>query len=174
MKQEDTIAVKVSQPKAEPTKRGLLGVVTRIYDPLGLVSPITLCGKLLCREVCNVQKSWDKQLPHPLLTRWLSWNKSFPGHVAVPRSLVKNQEQITKIQLHAFGDASGKGIWTAVYAVVHQPSGVSQGLVVSKSSLAKQGLTIPRQELVSAHMSTNLVHNVKEALTGFPVTDVYG
>ena len=140
MKQEDTIAVKVSQPKAEPMKRGLLGVVTRIYDPLGLVSPITLCGKLLCREVCNVQKSWDKQLPHPFLTRWLSWNKSFPGHVAVPRSLVKNQEQITKIQLHAFGDASRKGVWTAVYAVVHQPSGVSQGLVVSKSSLPKQGL----------------------------------
>ena len=46
--------------------------------------------------------------------------------------------------------------------------------MASKSRLAKQGLTILRQELVSAHMSTNLVHNVKEVLTGFPVTDVYG
>ena len=92
MKKEDTIAVKVSQPKAEPTKRGLLGVVARIYDPLGLVSPITLSGKLLYQEVCNVQKSWDKQLPHLLLSRWLSRNKLLPDHVAVPRSLVKNRE----------------------------------------------------------------------------------
>ena len=67
-----------------------------------------------------------------------------------------------------------KGVSTAVYAVIQQQTGVSQELVAAKSRLAKHGLTIPRQELVSAHMSTNLVHNVKVALAGFPVTGVYG
>ena len=61
-----------------------------------------------------------------------------------------------------------------LYAVIEQPSGVSQGLVTAKSRLAKEQLTIPRQELVSAHMACNLVHNVKQALKGFPVSDVYG
>jgi hypothetical protein len=173
-KTEDTIAVKVSQSKAEPTKRGLLGTLARIYDPLGLASPITLNGKLLYRDVCSIQKSWDKQIPHPLLNRWLSWEESLPDHVTVPRSLVKNREEIKEIQLHAFGDASGKGVSTVVYAVIRQPSGTSQGLITSKSRLAKQGLTIPRQELVSAHMSCNLIHNVKEVLTGFSVSNVYG
>ena len=110
IKREDTIAVKVSQPKAERMKREPLGVVARIYDPLGLVSPITLGGKLLYREVCNIQKSWDKQIPQPPLSRWLSWEKSLPDHTAVPRSLVKNREQIKEIQLHAFGDASAKKV----------------------------------------------------------------
>jgi hypothetical protein len=61
-----------------------------------------------------------------------------------------------------------------VFAVVEQPSGVSQGLVAAKSRLAKQQLTIPRQKLVSAHTACNLVHNVKQALEGFPVSDVHG
>ena len=61
-----------------------------------------------------------------------------------------------------------------MFAVIEQPSGVSQGLVAAKSRLAKEQLTIPRQELVSAHMACNLVHNVKQALKGFPVSDVYG
>ena len=60
-----------------------------------------------------------------------------------------------------------------MYAVVTQPSGVNQGLVVAKARLAKQGLTIPRLELVSGHMAANLVHNVQEALEGFPVIQVH-
>ena len=40
----------------------------------------------------------------------------------------------------------------------------TQGLVCTKSRLAKQNLTIPRLELVAAHMATNLVSNVKKAI----------
>ena len=57
-----------------------------------------------------------------------------------------------------------------MYAIVQQEAGVTQGLVPAKSQPAKQGLTIPRLELVSAHMGTNLVSNAQEALEGFPVT----
>jgi hypothetical protein len=46
--------------------------------------------------------------------------------------------------------------------------------VAAKSRLAKQQLTIPRQELISAHMACNLVHNVKQALEGCPVSEVHG
>ena len=67
-----------------------------------------------------------------------------------------------------------KGISAAVYTVVEQPSGRNQGLVTAKSWLSKKGLTIPHLELVSGHMATNLVYNVKEALEGFPARKVYG
>lgn len=66
--------------------------------------------------------------------------------------------------LHAFGDTSGSGISSAVYAVITQASavitqasGVSKGLIAAKSRLAKKNLTIPRLELVAAHMAANLV-----------------
>ena len=51
---------------------------------------------------------------------------------------------------------------------------VSRGLLAAKSRLAKKGLTIPRLELVSAHMAANLAENVKNALEGRPVRSVHG
>ena len=100
--------------------------------------------------------------------------RDLPNQVTTERSLVKFRENIDSIELHAFGDASSQGVSIAVYAIVRQRSGVSQGLVAAKSRLAKQGLTIPRLELVSAHMAANLVSNVEKALDGFPITVIQG
>ena len=90
--------------------------------------------------------------------------------MSVKRSIPLYKEEIDEIQLHAFGDASGRGVCAAVYAVVTQVSGVSQGLVTAKCRLAKQGLTIPRLELVSGHMAVNLATNVRQALEGLPLS----
>ena len=64
------------------------------------------------------------------------------------------------MELHSFGDASERRIGAAVYAVVRKPSGNTQRLVVGKSRLAKQGLTIPRL-VIAAHMDTNQLINAK-------------
>ncbi|KAK3748481.1 hypothetical protein QZH41_017559 [Actinostola sp. cb2023] len=50
----DTICVKFPAEPANQTKRGIIGKVARIYDPLGLTSPVTLGGKLLYRDVTPV------------------------------------------------------------------------------------------------------------------------
>ena len=44
---------------------------------------------------------------------------------------------------------------------------------MAKARLAKQGLTIPRRELVSGHMAVNLITNALDALQGFPVTSLH-
>ena len=62
-KENDTIAVSFPLEKAEPTKRGILSKVARIYDPLGLASPTSLRGKLLYRDVCDAKRNWDDKLP---------------------------------------------------------------------------------------------------------------
>ena len=62
----------------------------------------------------------------------------------------------------------------AVHVVVKQESGITPRLVVAKARLAKQGLTIPRLELISAHMVTNLLVNVKVAMEGLPVMELNG
>ena len=92
-----------------------------------------------------------------------------PVKTEVPRALVPAREPIQAIALHAFGDASAQGVAAADYAVVEQTSGVNQGLVAAKARLAKQGLTIPRLELVAGHMAVNLLTNVHDALTGYLV-----
>lgn len=78
--------------------------------------------------------------------RWETWENDLPDSVEFPRSLARNEEDIEEINLHTFGDASSKGVAAAVYAVVRQSSGDTQGLIAAKSRLVKQGLTIPSTE----------------------------
>ena len=129
-RERDVIKIEIPSGKAKPTKRGILGKITKIYDPLRLISPV--------------------------------------------RSLVNYQEPIEDIDLQTFGDASGQGVAATVVAVMRQSSGISKGLVASKFQLAKKNLTIPCLELVSAPMASNLVDNVRQALEGFPIKQVFG
>ena len=162
-----TIEVAFPAPIVKVTKREILRKISKIYDLLGLASPVTLAGKMLYRETC------DCDLPRELKNEWESWERLLTGKVEVRRSLVEYREEILSIDPHAFGDAGSKDNSAAVYAVTHKSSGITQGLVASKSRLAKKGLTTPRLELVAGHMATNLVDNVKEALQGFPIRSVY-
>ena len=64
--------------------------------------------------------------------------------MVVTRSIFSYRKPINAVELHAFGDANGCGIATAVYVVVRQDSGTTQGLLAAKARLAKQRLTLPR------------------------------
>ena len=120
---------------------------------------------MIYRAACKTKKAWDAPLPYALDQMWNKCESELPQ--------VIHREQIQCIELHSFGDASGNGVATCVYAVVQQDSGSSQGLIASRSRLSKRGLTIPRLELISGHIAVNHVRNVKEPLTGFPVTKVH-
>ena len=168
-KVQDTLYVDFPSPPAELTKRGILANLAKVYDPLGLASPVLLEGKLLYRETCVQKSAWDSPLPEDLAVQWKKWEQNIPDAVTVQRCVPLYEEEIHEIQLHAFGDASGRGVCAAVYAVVTQTSGTSQGLITAKARLAKQGLTIPRLELVSGHMAANLANNVRQALEGLPL-----
>lgn len=172
-KERDTVSVTMPTEKTVITKRGILAKLAKIYDPLGFVSPLTLRGKLIYRAVCDTKNAWDAPIPDALAKLWEKWDSELPVRVETPRSLVVHQEPIESIKLHSFGDASGNGVAACVYAVVDQASGTNQGLVAARSRLPKRELTIPRLELVAAHMAVNLATNAKEALTGFPVTSTH-
>ena len=175
-KSSDTIGVSFPtlDENRTPTKRTVLSKLAKVYDPLGLVSPIILEGKMIYRDVCKTKLPWDAEVPGPLNRRWRVWEKSLPTEETVPRPIVKYREPVLSLELHAFGDASTQGVGAVVYSVVRQRSGITQQLVAAKSALAKEGLTVPRLELVSAHMATNLVANVRKALTGLPEPTIHG
>ena len=92
----------------------------------------------------------------------------------MPRSISTHKESITSIDLHVFGDDSIVPNCTAVYAVVNQPSGISQGLVASKSQISKTDLKIPRLKLVSTHMACNLISNVQSDLKNQNIRSALG
>ena len=54
----------------EPTKRYIIGLCARFYDPLGFVSPVTVRFKMLFQEICAAKLEWDAHLDGELLKKW--------------------------------------------------------------------------------------------------------
>ena len=134
------------------------------YDQIGLISSSQLIGKILYREVFELKIPWDEVVPLLMKQKWDKWKLDIETKVEIPRSIPLKQESVTMVDLHVFGDASVLGCCAAAYVVVYQPSSVNQGLIASKSRLSTRDMTIPRLELIAAHMATNLAANIKEAL----------
>ena len=128
-KDKDTFKVGLHKDETISTKRNALSQLAKIYDPLGLASPTTLQGKILYRGMCEINIAWDSELPAELKKQWIEWYSKLPSYIEVKRTLAPHQQPILEIVLHAFGDASTRGVSAAVYAVVRQENGTTQGLV---------------------------------------------
>ncbi|KAL7723576.1 hypothetical protein ACLKA6_001534 [Drosophila palustris] len=53
-----------------PTKRNILSVAARMFDPLGLLSPISIRAKILLQELWRMQLPWDDTMPMEMHSRW--------------------------------------------------------------------------------------------------------
>lgn len=68
---------------------GVLAKIAKIYDPLGVASPLTLCAKLFYRGACNLKVGWDEQLPPNLTEKWVKWESTLPAQITFPRAVVQ-------------------------------------------------------------------------------------
>ena len=53
-----------------PTKRGVLKVLAKIFDPLSLVTPVTFFGKVFLQDLWKEGISWDEFLSDILCNKW--------------------------------------------------------------------------------------------------------
>ena len=49
-----------------PTKRNILSLIAKLYDPIGLIQPIIIKLKLLFQEVCVTHADWDIEISEQL------------------------------------------------------------------------------------------------------------
>ena len=163
-KHKDTYNIEIPKESLRLTKRNVLKTLASIFDPLGFISPVLLVGKILYRNLCDLKIPWDKEIPKEIENKWVKWVESLNIKVEIPRTITSVREKLSHIDIHLFGDASAKGVCTVAYARIFQTNKISQGLIASKSRLAKKNLSIPRLELIAAQMTSNLANNIKNAL----------
>uniref|UniRef100_A0A1X7SKP4 Uncharacterized protein n=1 Tax=Amphimedon queenslandica TaxID=400682 RepID=A0A1X7SKP4_AMPQE len=53
-----------------PTKRNVVQAVGRIYDPLGILTPISIHLKIFLQVLHKLRIGWDQQLTGDLLDGW--------------------------------------------------------------------------------------------------------
>ncbi|XP_065203469.1 uncharacterized protein LOC135833627 [Planococcus citri] len=61
----DTFMLKsdVPEPKVAITKRQMLSTISKVFDPLGLASPVTIRGKLMLKKLWKLGVAWDDTVP---------------------------------------------------------------------------------------------------------------
>ncbi|XP_067945257.1 uncharacterized protein [Watersipora subatra] len=144
--------------KKPNTRRGILSVVSQIYDPLGLLAPFLLQGKMIMQRACKESEKWDDDVPEDIANDWNRWKSQLDElqDISIPRcltpGLASNFKNWKYTELHHFCDASLEGYGACSYLrLVDSNDHVHTALIMAKSRVAPlKSMTIPRLELQAA------------------------
>ena len=110
---------------SEPITKGL--TIAQLYDPLGIVSPVTVLLKLVFQDVCKAGFGWDEPIPKNIVDRWeeVICDLRSVGTVEIKRHVFENinNSEIQSLELHDFGDGSSVAFAAAVYLRTELKSG---------------------------------------------------
>lgn len=168
----DYFTFKVAVEDRRCTKRTILSEIARIFDPLGLLSPVTFFAKYLMQLLWVSGTAWDDEAPENIALEWQVFKVQLPSlsSVLVPRRMVR---EFTTLELHGFCDASERGFCAVIYLRTLDDNGACNvRLVCAKSKVAPlRKLSVPRLELLAAVLLADLVASVVDALKPFLVVD---
>ncbi len=157
--QSDEFGYCVQEMNKLHTRRGLLSMLSSIYDPLGLAGPFILRARKIVQDLCRQKLGWDEAIPEEHQREWLKWIRELDAmkKVRIPRCILPDMTSSPlRMQLHHFADASELAYGVASYLRAEDSMGrTSCKLIMAKSRLAPiKPMTIPRLELSAATLAT--------------------
>lgn len=159
------IVVKELQKPIKFTKRAILKEIASLYDPNGYLAPVVIVPKMLMQSIWRLNDiNWDDEVPHSIKKEWVDFysNLSLLSSFKLKRWLKTDAK--SKIQIHAFCDASEKAYGTAIYIRVENSGGIHCALLSAKSRVAPiKTVTIPRLELLAAVVLSDQLEAILEA-----------
>ncbi len=148
------------------TKRGVLRLFPRLYDPLGLLLPYTIGARIYFSSVATPNHGWDTILPAD--DRWQKWLAGLEelSELTFPRCVKRGKEKVA--ELHVFVDESALAYAAAAFLVAVLEDGTrSSRLALAKVHVApRKELSIPRLELLAAELGVKVA---KQTLTHLKV-----
>ncbi|XP_044166147.1 uncharacterized protein LOC122950109 [Acropora millepora] len=101
------------------TKREVLSLLSKIYDPSGLVSPVVTPLKIIVQDLLKEKVGWDEEADHKFRRRIGEVLKGFSGgnHFRINRwlGITPSLQEYTRVSLHVFTDPSPKAYTAAAY-----------------------------------------------------------
>ena len=104
-----------------PTKRNLVSLIGKFYDPLGFLSPVVIRFKVLLQKLCQCKAEWDEIVPEELMEEWklLISSINVTLSVSIPRSYFSGiTDIVTSFTLCGFCDASTRAYAAVIYLLI--------------------------------------------------------
>ncbi len=173
--QNDAFTFHVNLSDKPFTRRGVLATVNSLFDPLGMVAPITIQGKLLLRELSNTKSDWDAPLSTEKKVEWNLWKDSLQDleQLRILRTYTPTSiSHSLRKEIHVFSDASVQNISAVAYLKVTDSDGMCHvGFIMGKAKLAPQtSHTVPRLELCAAVLAVKIAEQIIQELDIKPDT----
>ncbi|XP_059054651.1 uncharacterized protein LOC131848728 [Achroia grisella] len=154
--QSDTFSFRLGPgipDNAKLTKRKVLSHLMCVYDPLGLLTPLIIQGRILFQQTWRTSVDWDTELQSDMVQKWLFWSQQLRkiSDFKIPRwyRCGFQNKQIVDRQIHVFADASEQAYSCVAYwRFTFSDDSVKLSLIGGKARLAPlKPTSIPRLEL---------------------------
>lgn len=98
------------------TKRTILSLIARLYDPMGWVGPCTLHAKIIMQRIWDDNIGWDKEVSETIRKDFEIFPKDLPNltNLKLPR-WVQVKDDTSPLTLYGFSDASLKAYGAVLY-----------------------------------------------------------
>ncbi|GFU19650.1 integrase catalytic domain-containing protein [Nephila pilipes] len=152
------VAKIVAASKEPVTKRLLLKLISKFYDPLGLFAPVTVIVKILFQDTWLSGIKWDELLSPAVAQQWHKWINELLclKDIRIPRWI--GLSETSDVIIHVFCDASKRAYGACLYARHTVNNFTEVNLICSRSKLAPvKKITLPRLELLAALLGTRLL-----------------
>lgn len=156
-----------------PTKRNILRCVMSLFDSQGILSHITIQGRMIIQDTWRNKTKWDDEVIEAIRIRWLRWTKLFKrvGEMKLHRAYFPgfSAAEVGSVELHVFTDASEEAYACTAYFRVVINGKVYVTLAMAKAKVAPlKALSVPRLELMGALLGARLAKAVMEYHT-YPI-----
>ena len=170
----DTISLTLKSPipthHTLVTKREVLRESSKIFDPIGVLSPVTVRAKILIQKLWQQDIDWDEPLNNAAEQEWLSIATDIQDAIttSIPRQyLAIDNPTRQAVQLHIFADASPKAYGAVAFICLDN----LVSFVMAKSRVAPlKQLSLPKLELMAALIAARLSKFIREALQSLDIT----
>jgi hypothetical protein len=94
--ESDEFGFKIVIKDRPQTRRGILSVVSSIYDPFGFLVPVILPAKLILQELCRMKLAWDDKIQ----SKYLSLHTGQTRQQIVPRTWANKSLSVVSLEYH--------------------------------------------------------------------------
>lgn len=161
-----TFKVSMDSEKTTTTKREILRIIMKTWDPLGLIAHFLVQGKMILQDVWREGLGWDQLVPENILLKWSQFAEKLRDveNLQIPRHYASDISHCSTISLVVFVDASEEAFAAVAYFRFEAPDGRTHvAQVMAKAKVAPiKPLTIPKLELQGSVLGKRLIVTIRE------------